>query len=99
MDRLIREDLEQLGSQLRYARRQLGLTQAEVGRRAGISRQLVNRIEAGHNSEIAAVVAIANILDRRVRLIGTVPPSEGKKAAMELIAQLRNNGKPEVDRE
>ncbi|ORA79572.1 helix-turn-helix transcriptional regulator [Mycobacterium malmoense] len=92
MRNLVGEDLAQLGAQLRHARIQAGLTQAEVGRRAGVSRQLVNRIEAGYNGEIAAYIAVANALDHRLRLLEEVPLNDGEQAALDLIARLRAFG-------
>jgi transcriptional regulator with XRE-family HTH domain len=88
----VQEDLAQLGAQLRHARTEAGLTQAAVGRRAGVSRQLVNRIEGGYNGEIAAYIAVANALDYRLRLIEEVPLNDGEQAARDLIAQLRTYG-------
>jgi transcriptional regulator with XRE-family HTH domain len=51
-----RDYLAALGAQLHAARTNAGITQGEVAARAGVSRQLVARIEAGHpTGEVAAV--------------------------------------------
>lgn len=65
----IRASLEALGAKLRETRVSALLTQAEVGQRAGVSRQLVNRIEQGCNGEISAYIAVATVLRYRFALI------------------------------
>ena len=57
--------LERIGDQLRIARVKAYLTQSDVGQRAGVSRQLVSRIEQGINGEIRAYVAVAAALNHR----------------------------------
>ncbi len=64
----IQESLESIGAQLRDARVEAFLTQTDVGERAGVSRQLVSRIEQGCNGEISAYVAVATALSFRFRL-------------------------------
>lgn len=59
---VVSEHLKQLGAELRAARRAANFTQDALAARAGISRQLLNRIEAGHNAEIASHLAVANAL-------------------------------------
>lgn len=87
----VREQLAQLGSQLRNARMAAQLSQDELGRRAGISRQLVSKVESGHpNGEISAVVAIANALDYRLTAVPAKQPNRGEQAALDLISRLRD---------
>lgn len=84
------EQLAQIGAQLKDARLRAGLAQDEVGRRAGVSRQLLSRIESGHpHGEIAAVVAVANALDYRLAVVPKQPPNTGEQAALDLIERLR----------
>lgn len=86
----VREQLAQLGAQLRSARLQANLSQDELGRRAGVSRQLVSRIESGHpNGEISAVIAVANALEYSITATPRRTPSTGEQAARDLINQLR----------
>jgi transcriptional regulator with XRE-family HTH domain len=86
----VREQLIQLGAQLRHARLQAKLSQDELGQRAGVSRQLVSRIESGHpNGEVSAVVAVANALDYRLTAVPRRKPNRGEQAALDLISQLR----------
>jgi transcriptional regulator with XRE-family HTH domain len=62
----VEAQLERIGEQLRIARVRAYLTQGDVGERAGVSRQLVSRIEQGINGEIRAYAAVASALNHRV---------------------------------
>lgn len=62
----VEKQLEAIGAQLRIARVKAYLTQSDVGQRAGVSRQLVSRIEQGCNGEISAYVAVAAALNHRL---------------------------------
>jgi DNA-binding XRE family transcriptional regulator len=59
-------------SSLRGARERLGLTQVELARRAGVSRQLVSGVEAGrHVPSVDAAIGLARVLGVSVeRLFG-----------------------------
>jgi transcriptional regulator with XRE-family HTH domain len=86
----VHEQLAQIGAQLRNARLNAGLTQDEVGRRAGVSRQLLSRIESGHpRGEIAAVVAVADAVDYRLSVVPKKLLNAGEQAALDLINRLR----------
>lgn len=65
----VREHMEQVGAGLRDARLAAGLTQGEVGQLAGVSRQLVSRIEQGINGEFSAYAAVAAALQRRLKVV------------------------------
>lgn len=55
--------MESEGSRLRARRRECGLTQAELAQRAGVSRQLIAAVEAGHNAPaVDAALRIARAL-------------------------------------
>jgi len=60
---VVSEHLKQLGAELKAARRAANITQDSLATHAGISRQLLIRIEAGHNAEIASYLAVATALD------------------------------------
>lgn len=60
---VVSEHLKLLGAELKAARRAANITQDALATRAGISRQLLIRIEAGHNAEIASYLAVAAALD------------------------------------
>lgn len=66
---LVQETLEMIGATLRDARLGALLTQSEVGQRAGVSRQLVSRIEQGLNGEISAYVAVAAAVQHRFTVL------------------------------
>lgn len=65
----VREHMEHVGTALRDARLAAGLTQGEVGQLAGVSRQLVSRIEQGVNGEISAYAAVAAALQHRLTVV------------------------------
>ena len=64
------------GSSLRERRLQCGLTQAELATRAGVSRQLVAAVEAGHNTPaVDAALGLARALATTVEeLFAHTPP-------------------------
>lgn len=65
----VQQQLEGLGAALRDARLKLNLTQGEIGEQAGVSRQLVSRIEQGLNGEISAYIAVAAAVGLRVAVV------------------------------
>ena len=65
----VQEQLETIGTVLRQARVRASMTPSDVAERAGVSRQLVGRIEQGLNGEISAYVAVASALNHRVSLV------------------------------
>lgn len=65
----VQECLEKIGAMLRDARVRALMTQGEVGQRAGVSRQLVSRIEQGCNGEISAYLAVAGALQHRFTVV------------------------------
>lgn len=65
----LQEQLIAIGAVLRDARIKAYLTQSDVAERAGVSRQLVGRIEQGLNGEISAYVAVASALNHRLGLV------------------------------
>lgn len=69
MDELVGENLEAIGAALRDARVNAMRTQSEIGQQAGVSRQLVSRIEQGCNGEISAYIAVAAALQYRLTLV------------------------------
>lgn len=58
-----------LGVRIRLRREQLGLSHAAVAERAGVSRQLVSRIEHGHyRAEAGGVMAVIRALGAQLVL-------------------------------
>ena len=64
-----------LGARIRKVREQANISQAELARRIGISKNAMNAIEAGHTDPRASrIVAIAQVLgvNTDTLLLGTV---------------------------
>ncbi|WP_280398806.1 helix-turn-helix domain-containing protein [Nocardia carnea] len=89
----------QLGAALRKARMQAGLTQHQLGELAGVSRQLVSRVEAGSpRSEIAGVAQIADALGMRLVAVPSeqrAAPEKDRQAVQDLISRIRRGQAPE----
>jgi HTH-type transcriptional regulator / antitoxin HipB len=97
----VRRRIVQLGATLRRARIETGLTQHQLGELAGVSRQLVSRIEAGSpRSEVAGIMQIADALGMRLVAVPTeqrAAPSEDRQAVQDLISRIRR-GQPREPR-
>lgn len=65
------ENLAEVGQALRQARRQKELTQAELARRAGVSRITLSRMETAALADmsLAALLRVAHALDYELRLV------------------------------
>lgn len=62
---------------LRQAREGLGLSQRELGRRAGVPQSHVSKIESGQvDLRLSSLVALARVLDLEVRLVAARPAVE-----------------------
>jgi transcriptional regulator with XRE-family HTH domain len=71
----IARQLTQLGATLRNARIEAGLTQDELGQRAGVTRQLVSRVESGNpRGEVGRVAQVADALGYRLTVAPRTPP-------------------------
>ncbi len=80
----VQDDLEKIGATLRDARLQALLSQSEVGQRAGVSRQLVSRVEQGLNGEITAYAAVAAALEYRLSVAATGKEPTGLDFTLDL---------------
>jgi DNA-binding XRE family transcriptional regulator len=70
-------------AKLRSHRRAVGLTQAELARRAGVSRQLVAAVEAGRNvPAVDAAIRLARALDTGVEELFAAPAAAPVLAAV-----------------
>lgn len=85
----VQQSLEAIGAMLRDVRVQALLTQSEVGQRAGVSRQLVSRIEQGCNGEVSAYVAVAAALGCRVTVLQESPLSENEPGGLDFAPPSR----------
>ena len=63
MDRLGRSP-EQIGAAIREARTRSGLSQAELGRRAGLRQSTISQIETGHGpAKLDTIFAVLTALE------------------------------------
>lgn len=77
-----------LGERIAQYRIQAGLTQAELAERAGIGKRTLERVEAGHRSELVTLIRVLrtlNLLEGFERFLPELPPSP--------IEQLRFRGR------
>lgn len=76
----------ELGTALRARRRELGLTQDELARRAGVTRQWMIRLERGHGTaELGLVLAVVRELGLAVDLQPTTEQVNGDIDLDELL--------------
>ncbi|WP_069159692.1 helix-turn-helix domain-containing protein [Nocardia altamirensis] len=88
-----RRQLVQLGAMLRKARVEAGLTQEQLGELAGVSRQLVSRVEDGSaRGEIGRVAQIATALGLRLVAVPAsqrTAPSADQLAIQDMLSRIR----------
>jgi transcriptional regulator with XRE-family HTH domain len=65
--------LAELGARLAARRVDLQLTQAAVAEQAGIAKRTLERMEAGHSSQLSSLVRVLRVLDALQGLDGLVP--------------------------
>jgi len=71
------KSIHDLASAARGRRIELGLSQAELARRAGVSRDWVNSFEAGKPTvELLLVLRILEVLGLRMNISGSAGPPE-----------------------
>lgn len=65
--------LAELGERLAARRIDLQLTQAQVAEQAGIAKRTLERMEAGHSSQLASLVRVLRVLDALPALDALIP--------------------------
>ncbi|MFV8816770.1 helix-turn-helix domain-containing protein [Haliea sp. E17] len=65
--------LGEIGERLAARRIDLQLTQAAVAEQAGIAKRTLERIEAGHSSQLSSLVRVLRVLDAMAGLETLVP--------------------------
>lgn len=66
----------ELGRAVQRARAELGLTQAEAAKKAGVSRRWLIELERGHgNAQLGKVLAALHALGLSLRVVRHEPPS------------------------
>ena len=72
---------KQVGSLVRRARKQCGLSQAKVGERAGLRQATISQVERGNPSAtLETILAVLAVLDLELRI---VPRTKGAAADIE----------------
>jgi transcriptional regulator with XRE-family HTH domain len=80
--------LQELGARIARHRLENGLTQAALAMEAGVAKRTLERIEAGHGTELATFIRllrVLNLTDGLERLVSDQPPSP--------IALLKSQGR------
>jgi transcriptional regulator with XRE-family HTH domain len=80
--------LETLGSRLAAVRLNRNLTQAALGREAGVSRRTIVRLEQGEGAELKLLVRVLRALQLLEGFLAAIPPDEPSPMAL-----LRARGK------
>ena len=77
IDAIMSDDalLAELGQALAARRIALNLTQAELADQAGIGKRTVERVEAGHSCQTAALIRILRVLELLTGLARLIPPA------------------------
>jgi len=65
--------LAEIGSRIAARRVDLQLTQAAVAEQAGIAKRTLERMEAGHSSQLSSLVRVLRVLDALPGLDNLVP--------------------------
>jgi transcriptional regulator with XRE-family HTH domain len=65
--------LDEIGDRLSRCRVSANLTQAELARQAGVGRSTVERLEAGHSTQLANFIRIVRVLKLLDPLIQALP--------------------------
>jgi transcriptional regulator with XRE-family HTH domain len=87
--------LRDLTASVRGRRRQLGLTQAELAARIGVSRQWLIAFEHGKGTaEIQLVLRLLDELELRISLDVISEPEGGREASVDLDALLDEHREP-----
>jgi transcriptional regulator with XRE-family HTH domain len=81
--------LAEIGARIAARRIDLQLTQAAVAEQAGIAKRTLERMEAGHSSQLASLIRVLRVLDA-VAGLDAVLPAAGP-GPMDL---LKRQGKP-----
>jgi HTH-type transcriptional regulator / antitoxin HipB len=91
--------VRELAVSLRERRRELGLSQAQAAERAGVSREWINKFEAGRSrAELRLVLSLVAALDMRLLLADQEQQSrpagraEGQVDLDELLADYQQHG-------
>jgi transcriptional regulator with XRE-family HTH domain len=79
----------ELGKRLSHRRIELGMTQAQAADQAGVGKRTIERIEAGHDTQLTTLIRLLRILDLLDHLDQLIP--EATASPME---RLKGQPKP-----
>ena len=65
--------LAEMGERLAQRRIESGLTQANLAKQAGIGRATVERMEAGHSTQMSSFVRVLRVLGLLEEFLGMIP--------------------------
>jgi transcriptional regulator with XRE-family HTH domain len=70
-------DIQDLGAQIATLRKNQGLSQTEVARRAGVSRAMLSDLETGqlHDPGVKKVLRLLTVLGLGIKLVTLSPPT------------------------
>jgi transcriptional regulator with XRE-family HTH domain len=77
--------IAELGIRLAHRRIELGLTQAEVAKQAGVGKRTIERIEAGEDTQLTTLIRLLRILDLTDHLDQLIP--EATVSPIEMLKQ------------
>jgi len=77
--------LAELGARMAGRRVELQLTQAMVAEQAGVAKRTLERMEAGHTSQLSTLVRVLRVLGAACGLDGLIPESGPRP--MDLLKQ------------
>jgi transcriptional regulator with XRE-family HTH domain len=67
--------LDEIGDRLARRRIESGLTQSALARQAGVSRSTVERLEAGHSTQMSSFIRILRVLGLLEQFVAVIPES------------------------
>ncbi|MBN2340195.1 MAG: helix-turn-helix domain-containing protein [Deltaproteobacteria bacterium] len=68
--------LQELGRRVEWRRREIGITQQELASRCGVGKRTVERIEAGHDTQVSTLIKVMQSMGLGDRLEGLFPKAE-----------------------
>lgn len=79
--------LDEIGSRLARLRIDSGLTQSALARQAGVGRSTVERLEAGHSTQMSSFIRVLRVLGLLEQFVAMVP--ETGPGPMDLLKRKR----------
>ncbi|NCC04917.1 MAG: XRE family transcriptional regulator [Proteobacteria bacterium] len=70
-------DIQDIGEHIAKSRKELGLSQSEVAKQAGVSRALLSGLETGqlHDPGVKKLLRILKVLGKGIRIVTAGPPT------------------------